>query len=255
MPEKCMPGTMFNIANRIYLSGLTILLIAGTTSCRNQPSADAPPPATPESGSSVPAGAVADELPKPNDPITARIHTGNNAVLLNHLESSRAQVLHAIHNLSDDQWTFRESTDRWNIAEVTEHIVNAERLFRILIQDYVLDGEENEIRVQKNVQTDEEVISFIKDRTNRINAPKQLQPSGVYKSVQQGVDAFNRERAITLDLLENTRINLRGFSKSFPGTNYKPMDGFQWFLYLSGHSTRHVSQIVQVKASTSYPRI
>ena len=128
------------------------------------------------------------------DALVPRILTGNNAELLNELELTRVETINAIQNLSLEQWIHRESDDRWNIAETMEHMVSAERLFRMLIETYVIQGAPDESAAQRSNQTDDEVVSFIQNRANAMSAPSQIEPAGVYSSVEQGLAAFKAER-------------------------------------------------------------
>ena len=187
------------------------------------------------------------------EPVVATIHTGANAELLNELEATRVQTINAIQNLSLDQWLYRESEDRWNIAEVVEHLVNAERLLLMLVSNNVIRGSGDLEAAQTGNQTDEEVLAFIEDRANPLMAPSQLQPAGVYESVAQGLAAYERERGITMAFIQNSEEDFRAYAMAFPGSGMKPMDAHQWFLYTNGHNTRHLGQIAQVKAHVGYP--
>jgi hypothetical protein len=46
----------------------------------------------------------------------------DRAYLLSQLKQTREALLKETSNLSDAQWNFKESPDRWSIKEVTEHI-------------------------------------------------------------------------------------------------------------------------------------
>lgn len=131
------------ITRRYYLINLILLLMIGMTSCQNQSIAES-------KGGDDKTNSSIEEAPEPEPafrekaPRVVTIHTGPHAALMNELEFSRVQILNAVQNLTPEQWTFRESSARWSIAEITEHLVSAERLFRTLIKDYVLQGDGNE---------------------------------------------------------------------------------------------------------------
>ena len=42
--------------------------------------------------------------------------------LVNALTNTRDGLLHELQGLSEEQWLFRESEDRWSIAELVEHL-------------------------------------------------------------------------------------------------------------------------------------
>ena len=46
-----------------------------------------------------------------------------------YMEHSRAGVLEATKGLSEAQWNFKQTPDRWSVAEVTEHIADAQKTF------------------------------------------------------------------------------------------------------------------------------
>jgi hypothetical protein len=242
------------MTHRLASTLLIVIIPIFALSCKN-PGTNTDASETVATGMESSVADVASAVPvAPPPPLIPRLHSGKNADLLNELETSRVQLLNMVRGTSPDQWTFRESSDRWSIAEITEHMVSAERLFRTIIVDGVLQGAENETAAQRRVQTDDEVLAFIRNRSNGMSAPSQLVPAGVYETVSQGIEAFERERAKTIELVAGTTLNLRGYSKPFPGSELSPMDAYQWFLYISGHTTRHVDQIMQVRANNLFPR-
>src|SRR6478736_6017754 len=55
-----------------------------------------------------------------------------------YLEKTSQGVLAATKGLSEAQWNFKPATNRWSVAEITEHIAAAEDLFMAMIQAKVM---------------------------------------------------------------------------------------------------------------------
>src|ERR1043166_10076259 len=62
----------------------------------------------------------------------------DRAKAIQYLEKTRAGVLAATKGLSEAQWNFKPATNRWSVAEVTEHIAAAEDFLMDLIQEQVM---------------------------------------------------------------------------------------------------------------------
>ena len=59
----------------------------------------------------------------------AATYVGSNAELIADLQATHEMLIETIQYATPEQWTFRENEDRWNTAEVVEHIVIAENMF------------------------------------------------------------------------------------------------------------------------------
>ena len=60
--------------------------------------------------------------------------------LVDNLTRSRDAVVKETQNLSEAQWNFKESPDRWSIKEVVEHIAIWELLFQSDISQALAAG-------------------------------------------------------------------------------------------------------------------
>ena len=162
-----------------------------------------------------------------------------------------AESFHAmVDGLSPEQLAFRESPDRWSIAEVAEHIVTVEGMLNPMVAG-VLESEPSTVAPDSTV-TDEAVIGTMKDRTNKMTAPPEAVPTGKYTSADEILAAFDSVRDMTLGMVETTSVDLRTVYGEYPpmGT----LDGAQWLLFIASHSDRHVAQMQQVKDDANYPR-
>ncbi|HXI68888.1 MAG TPA: DinB family protein [Verrucomicrobiae bacterium] len=172
----------------------------------------------------------------------------NSAV--KYLQKTEAGVLAATKGLSEAQWNFKPATNRWSVAEVTEHIAAAEDFLMNLIQEQVMKapGRTNAVDVKV---IDEFVLKAIPDRTVKAQAPEPLQPDNRFGSPQASLKHFKASRARTISFLKTTK-DLRGHAITSPLG--KELDGYEWVLFIAAHSERHTKQIEEVKADPNFPK-
>jgi len=130
----------------------------------------------------------------------------NSAV--KYLQKTEAGVLAATKGLSEAQWNFKPATNRWSVAEVTEHIAAAEDFLMNLIQEQVMKapGRTNAVDVEA---IDAFVLKAIPDRSVKAQAPEPLQPDNRFGSPQASLKHFKASRARTIAFLKSTK-DLRG---------------------------------------------
>jgi hypothetical protein len=167
-----------------------------------------------------------------------------------YLEKTRADVLAATKGLSEAQWNFKQATNRWSVAEVTEHIAAAEDFLMAMIQDKVMKapGRTNTVDV---IAIDEFVLKAIPDRSVKAQAPEPLQPNNRFGSPKDSLKHFQESRAKTIKFLKDTK-DLRLHAVDSPLG--KQLDGYEWVLFIAAHSERHTKQINEVKADPNFPK-
>ncbi len=169
--------------------------------------------------------------------------------LLAELAESRALLLGELDGLSDEQARFQPAENKWAVIHTLEHIVLAEDTIRGLIGQ-LLTGEQSS-REQPTAATDERVAQFVVDRTQKFDAPQRVQPTGKYRTLEEGIQAFQATRRSTVELIEGLSVNLRDYRAKNPVLG--EIDGVQWVTFLSGHSRRHTQQIREIKAAENFP--
>lgn len=167
-----------------------------------------------------------------------------------HLEETKSKFIASIEGLSEAQWKFKPTPERWSVAEVAEHIALSEELILSMITDRVLKTPE--ARPPEGAITDEGIIKALTDRTSKAQAPEVLKPSGRWTTQADLVKDFLARRAKTIAYVKETQDPLR--SHSTPHPVFKSLDGYQWLLLLSAHSARHTAQIEEVKADPGFPK-
>lgn len=174
--------------------------------------------------------------------------------LLNYLKQTRADFLQSIKGLSEAQWKFKASPERWSIAETAEHITLAEDFIRERVQNTVMKSPEAtaEEKAKANL-SDEELIKRIEDRSRKAQAPEPLKPTNKWANAKEIEKAFNEKRKVTADYVKSTpEAELREHTAPSPAG--APLDAYQWLTLLSAHTKRHTLQIEEVKQDPNYPK-
>ena len=112
---------------------------------------------------------------------------------MSHLHSTRKMLLDTVAPLTEAQWKFKPGPDRWSVLEVVEHIG--------IVENFLLEN------TSKNVMqapagkpdrdyksTDKLVLSAIADRTQRVQAPEPVLPTG-RRSPQEALDPDEKIRS------------------------------------------------------------
>ena len=169
---------------------------------------------------------------------------------MQYLVKTRAGVLEATKGLSEAQWNFKPATNRWSVAEVTEHIAAAEDFLMGMVQEKVMKAparpEGEDVKA-----IDEFVLKNIPDRTTKVQAPEPLQPDNRFGSPKASLAHFEESRAKTIEFLKNTK-DLREHAMDSPLG--KKLDGYEWVLFIAAHSERHTKQLNEVKADPKFPK-
>ncbi|HYC59873.1 MAG TPA: DinB family protein [Thermoanaerobaculia bacterium] len=168
--------------------------------------------------------------------------------LVQELERTREKFLKSVEGLSEAQWNYKTSPEKWSIAQCAEHIAASESLIRGAVVKAIAEPLPADA---KDLVKDEMVQKFMVDRSKKFNAPEPLVPSDRYGSPAAAVDAFRTERAETLKLAQSD-AEMRKHALEHPG--FGMLDAYGWMLFLSTHTERHTLQIEEVKANADFPK-
>ncbi|HSP93195.1 MAG TPA: DinB family protein [Thermoanaerobaculia bacterium] len=161
------------------------------------------------------------------------------------LEASRRRLLAALDGLTEDEWSRRPASDRWSIAECAEHVAAAEfplaRFFASGARSEPSEEERREIR-----RKDDFVRSFLRDRSQRGEAPERIRPKGRFPNREETIRAFEERRAANLAYVRETSETLRDRYGPHPFAGM--IDGYQWILFLAAHTDRHAAQIEEIRS-------
>lgn len=182
-------------------------------------------------------------------PAAAQISQQDRDALVKDLERSRAMFLDAIADVKTEaQWNYKPAPDRWSVAECAAHIIAAEEYFRSNIAD-ALKGPA--VAAAEAAQRDAMISKMVRDRAQKFQAPAALEPTGKVVPKAQAVKDFEATRARTLQYVRTTQDPLR---ERAGGTPPNQTTAYQLVLMLSGHTERHTTQLLEVKASPGYPK-
>lgn len=186
-----------------------------------------------------------------NAQTTPQLWTENDrSFLLENLQRSRDQLVSATQNLTDTQWNFKESPDRWSIRQVVEHINIWELLGQREISLAYMGGPKPELAAKAT--PDSININFLKDSSAHI-ATEYTKPFTF--SVPMGINPgrnnmawFLKMRNESIDFISSTKDDLRLYF-SRPGRSIH-------YVYLSayGHTDRHLRQIAKIKGHPGFPK-
>jgi len=169
---------------------------------------------------------------------------------LQYLESTRQAVLDATAGLSEAQWNFKPAPDRWSIAEVVEHIAAAEDYLMGMVTSQVMKAPARPAGDDVKA-IDDMVVTKVPDRSRKAQAPEPLKPTNRFGSPQASLKHFTDARAQT-EVFLKTHDDLRDHAIDSPMG--KKLDGYEWVLFVAGHSERHTKQINEVKADPNFPK-
>jgi hypothetical protein len=171
---------------------------------------------------------------------------------LAYLESTKKGVVEATKGLSEAQWNFKPTPDRWSIAEVMEHLAAAEDMIRGMDQEQVMKTPAIPPRDPAELQKiDAGVMAQVPDRSHKIQAPEPLKPTNRFGSPEDAEKHFLASRIVTEEYLKTTP-DLRAHATDSPmGVK---LDGYEWVLLIAAHSERHTKQMLEVKADPNFPK-
>ncbi len=171
------------------------------------------------------------------------------------LEGSKKMFLDATKGLSPAQWSFKSAPDRWSIAECADHIALAEAFIFGRVTDGVLKTPLTPEKRSVTAGKDEKLVIMLQDRSFKAKAPEPLDPTKTVLTPEESVKKFLESRAKTEEFIKTTQENLRDHMFDHPVPAIGTLDGYQWVLLISGHTRRHILQILEVKADPNFPKM
>jgi uncharacterized damage-inducible protein DinB len=169
---------------------------------------------------------------------------------LQYLQQTRDGVVAATKGLSDAQLKFKAAPDRWSIAEVLEHIALAEDFIFQNVTNHIMKAPAGPAD-RDTTKIDAMLLAALPDRSQKKQAPGPLVPTGRW-TASESLDHFLKSRANTVEFLQSTP-DLRAHVSS-DNPFQQPLDGYDWLLFIAGHSERHTKQILEVKADPNFPK-
>lgn len=181
----------------------------------------------------------------------APIEQGERDRAMSHLHATRKLFLDAVAGLSDAQWNFKPSPERWSVAECAEHIALSEdSLFKM--QQQVMKSPAAPEKKAAAKGKDELIPRILPDRSVKAQAPEFLQPKHRWPDRESLLAHFKESRDRNIAYIQTTDDDLRSHFMEHP--LLKTIDAYQVMLLISAHSERHTAQINEVKADPNFPK-
>jgi uncharacterized damage-inducible protein DinB len=179
---------------------------------------------------------------------------GDRDFALSSLHASSKLFLDSIAGLSPAQLNFKPAPDRWSIAEVAEHIALSEDLIFGVVKKTLAQPADESKRLPPDEarKKDEALLMGVVDRSQKYQAPEQLQPQHKFPTVQAAADHFKESRNAHIEYVRTTQDDLRSHFSPHPAAGM--LDADQWLLLMSAHTERHTKQINEVKADPNFPK-
>jgi uncharacterized damage-inducible protein DinB len=168
------------------------------------------------------------------------------------LKDSQKEFLQAVSNLSDEQWKWKPTPERWSVGEVAEHIMLSESALFSRMQA-ALKTPPNPDWEKKTEGKTEFLLRVMAQRLGKAQAPEEIQPQGKLSRAEI-MTGFAEVRARTLIFAEETTIALKEHTSEHPFPVFNTLNAYQWLLYIPLHNMRHDKQIEEVKATAGFPK-
>jgi hypothetical protein len=175
----------------------------------------------------------------------------NRKYLIDNLSRTRDSIVAETKNLSQAQWNFKESPDRWSINQIVEHLSIWELLLQREISQALVAGPRSELN--KEARTDSAVVGFLMEENPHI-ATEYTKPFTF--TVPMGLNdgknnltLFLKMRNEGIGYVDSTTADLRGYFLR-PGRG----NIHQVFITIFAHTDRHLRQIRKVKLDPKYPK-
>jgi uncharacterized damage-inducible protein DinB len=165
--------------------------------------------------------------------------------LVAHFEMTGSWLVDEVSGLSPTQLRFRPAPGSWSILEVVDHLYVAEPIYWQDLQNAMKAPPAK----QRRPATDEGMLWYGIDRTQRQKALATEEPKGQLRDVQTGLDALRKLHAQILQYAKTTNDDLRAHV-----VEREQSDAYQWLLLISTHAQRHILQIREIKADPKFPR-
>jgi hypothetical protein len=171
--------------------------------------------------------------------------------LVENLSRTRDSVTKETKNLSQDQWNFRESPDRWSINQIVEHLAIWELLLQREVSQALIAGERPELN--DGTKTDSSVLAFLMEEkphiTTEYTKPFTFTVPMGFNDGKNNLAWFLKMRNEGIGFVDSTTSNLRVYFLR-PGRG----NVHQVFITIFAHTDRHLRQIRRVKLDPNYPK-
>lgn len=171
--------------------------------------------------------------------------------LVDNLTRSRDELIKETENLTEAQWNFKESPDRWSIKQIVEHIGIWELLFQKEISQAIGAGPQADLK--KDAKPDSVYLGFIMEEHQHITTDYTKPftfsvPMGLSDG-KTNLAWVTKMRNESINYISSAKDDLRAYYSQAGRPNVH-----QRFITTFGHTDRHLRQIRKVKSHPDYPK-
>ena len=169
--------------------------------------------------------------------------------IYDHIERTRARLVAAVENLSEEQQVYSPAAGRWSAAELVEHLAIVESGVVKLLDKLLAKAEESGAAARAGSDAFEPVSieEFVeRARGVKLEAPERIRPTGV--ALADSLAHLGESRA-ALQALRPRVERTDGRALRFPHPAWGPLDLYQWLLFVGAHEDRHLAQIEALKGT------
>ena len=187
------------------------------------------------------------EIPIPQERYQLSIEQRSTA--MRYLTETRDAVERSVNSLTEAQWNFKPSAQRWSTLNVLEHLVLFETYTHYVISSMKdLPPDESD---HDPLEIEQFLLRTVPDRSKKLQSPVPGHPTGRWDSTE-AIEQFLLARAKTQELLEESSY-LRGRIVPNPLYSSPDWDGYCWIIATALHTGRHIMQLEDLKNDPSFP--
>ena len=120
-----------------------------------------------------------------------------------YMTEGRDSLLMDVKGLTPDQLNWKADTSRWSVAQCVEHIALAEGTLMGVVQMNLAPAADPSKRDSLKF-TDQQIMTFLLNRTQKFKAPEVLKPEGKFGSYQAALDSFVVRRNRNIEFIKTT---------------------------------------------------
>jgi hypothetical protein len=158
------------------------------------------------------------------------------------LEDSRADFHAAADGVSESQAKVRPTPGQWSVLDCVEHIVVAEGRFLGWLQNPAADE-----APPMDKQKEAKLLLGVASRSQRVNAPEPVHPTGRFSTLAEALAQFDATRANSIRFAESQGAGLYSLAARHPF--FGVCNGAEVMVLIAAHARRHAAQIREIRSA------
>ncbi|MBN8790062.1 MAG: DinB family protein [Terrimonas sp.] len=169
--------------------------------------------------------------------------------LVENLERTKQAIIQQTQYLTPAQWSFKEDTAKWSIAQVLEHLGLYERIFAQ--EADIMLSSKPEPELDSLALPDTAYISWMNDPSPH-KAEWNAEPLGLMKG-KDNLTFFLFGRDHIIGFIKNTTYDLKSHY-TYRWGDEKRRSIHALMVVHFGHTDRHLKQVLRIKQSKDFPK-